>query len=167
MSRRLKQVALAVVVVLIAAIAVAQLVRPERTNPAIDGTRTLQAQVGATSELVAVVDRACGDCHSNQTVWSRYTSAAPVSWVIARSVTEGRRVLNFSEWATYPPAARRALLAASCQDAATGRMPMRAFLLVRPEARLSPRDVQTICAAAREGEPRAASTLHSSSRSAP
>jgi hypothetical protein len=167
MSRRLKQVALAVVVVLIAAIAAAQLVRPERTNPAIDVTRTLQAQVGATSELVAVVDRSCGDCHSNGTVWARYTRVAPLSWVIARGVTEGRKAVNFSEWGAYPPDARRAQLAASCRDAATGKMPMRAYLLLRPEARLSPQDVQTICAAAREGEPRAASTLHSSSRSAP
>jgi hypothetical protein len=167
MSRRRTQVALVGVVVLVAVVAVAQLVRPERTNPAIDTTRTLQAQVGATSSLVAVVDRACGDCHSNETVWARYTRAAPLSWVITRGVTEGRKALNFSEWAAYSPVARRALLVASCRDASTGKMPMSAYLLLRPEARLAPQDVEIICAASRDGESRAASNLHSSSRSAP
>ena len=113
MSRRLKQVGLVVVVVLVAAVVAAELVRPARTNPAIDATRTLQAQVGETSALVAVVERSCGDCHSNGTVRARYPSAGLVSWVIARGVTEGRRAVNFSEWASYTPDARRALLAAS------------------------------------------------------
>jgi len=167
MSRRLTQVGLAVVVVLVAAVAAAQLVRPERTNPPIDSARTLQAQLGATSGLVAVVDRACGDCHSNGTVWARYPRAAPLSWIIARGVTEGRKAVNFSEWAAYPPDARRALLAASCRDAMTGKMPMRAYLMLRPDARLSPQDVETICAASRDVASRGANTLHSSSRSPP
>jgi len=167
MSRRLGQVVLVVVVVLIAVVVAAQLVRPERTNPAIDASRTLQAQVGVTSALVAVVDRACGDCHSNGTVWARYPRVAPLSWVVARGVTEGRKAVNLSEWAVYPPNVRRALLAASCRDASTGKMPMQAYLMLRPEARLSPQDVETICAASRQGEPRAASNFHPSSRSAP
>lgn len=49
MRRRMKQVA----VVFIALLALAQFIRPERANQAIDAARTIQAQVGATSELVA------------------------------------------------------------------------------------------------------------------
>ena len=57
MSRRLTQVGLVVVVVLAVAVGAAQLVGPARTNAAIDATRTLQAQVGAGNDLVAIVDR--------------------------------------------------------------------------------------------------------------
>ena len=167
MSRRLKQVGLVVVVVLVAAVVAALLVRPARTNPAIDPTRTLQAQAGTASALVAVVDRSCGDCHSNGTVWARYPGGGPISWLITRGVAEGRRALNFSEWAAYSPDARRALLGASCRDATAGTMPMSAYLRLRPEARLAPRDIETICAASRQGERRAASLLHPSSRGAP
>lgn len=151
MSRRLKKVGLAVVVVLIVVLAAAQLVRPERTNPKIDFARTLQAQAGASSELVAVVDRSCGDCHSNATVWARYTNVAPLSWVITRGVTEGRKALNFSEWGAYSREKQQKLLAASCRDASDGTMPMSIYLRLRPEARLSAPDVETICAASRTG----------------
>lgn len=167
MSRRLKQVGLVVVVVLVAVLVAAQVIHPARTNPATDASRTLQAEVGHASALVTVVDRSCGDCHSNGTVWARYPSAGALSWVIARGVTEGRRALNFSEWAAYSPDARRAQLAASCRDARAGTMPMSAYLRLRPEARLAPQDVETICAASREGERHAASFLHTPSRSAP
>lgn len=155
MWRRLKKVAIAFVAVVAVAFAAAQLVRPERTNPAIDSTRTIQAHAGPT--LVAVLDRACGDCHSNATVWARYTRIAPLSWVIVRGVTEARKVLNFSEWSTYSADDQREMLHASCQDATQGSMPMRPYLLLRPEARLSAQDVQTICEAARQADAKPAS----------
>jgi hypothetical protein len=152
MWTHLKKAGVASVVGLAAALAAAQLIRPERTNPAIDSARAIQAQLGTESRLVAVLDRSCGDCHSNGTVWARYTHIAPVSWVIVKGVTEGRKAMNFSEWGTYSPQDQRELLYASCQDASRGSMPMRPYLVLRPEARLSGGDVETICAASRRAE---------------
>jgi hypothetical protein len=70
--RRLKPIAVAFIVVF----AAAQLVRPDRVNPPTDPSRTIQAHVASNSGLVAVLDRACGDCHSNATVWPWYTHVA-------------------------------------------------------------------------------------------
>jgi len=47
---------------------------------------------------MAVLRRACFDCHSNQTQWPWYAYVAPVSWSVAHDVNEGRRELNFTEW---------------------------------------------------------------------
>ena len=151
MSRRLKQAAAVFVIVL----AAAQLVRPERANPATDATRTIQAHVGTPSELVAVLDRSCRDCHSNATVWPWYTQIAPASWLMAYGVREGRKAVNFSEWAAYPAEAQRTLLSASCQDVSDGKMPG-PYTLLHPETRLSPQDIETICTAARQAEANAA-----------
>jgi heme-binding protein len=144
MSRGLKRAAVAFVLVF----AAAQLVRPARANPPIDASRTLQAQVGTANELVAVLDRACRDCHSNGTVWPWYTQVAPLSWLMAYGVKTGRQAVNFSDWAAYPPQRQRELLAESCRDVSTGKMPG-AYTRLRPETRLSPQDVATIGAAAR------------------
>jgi heme-binding protein len=146
MSKRLMQAAAVFVV-----FAAAQLVRPERANPATDVSHTIQAHWGTASGLVAVLDRACSDCHSNRTVWPWYTQIAPVSWLMAYGVTEGRKAVNFSEWAAYPPERQRKLLVLSCQDASEGKMPG-PYTLLHPEARLSAQDVETICAAARQAE---------------
>jgi heme-binding protein len=144
MSRRLKRAA----VVLLVVFAAAQLVRPGRANPPIDASRTIQAHVGTANGLVAVLDRACRDCHSNETVWPWYTQVAPLSWLMAYGVKAGRQAVNFSDWAAYPPERQRELLAESCRDVSTGKMPG-AYARLRPETRLSPQDVATICAAAR------------------
>ena len=150
MSRRLKQVAILVVVVF----AAAQLVRPDRANPATDASRTIQAHAG-TSGLAPVLGRSCGDCHSNATVWPWYTQVAPVSWLMAYGVAKGRRAVNFSEWGAYDADQQRALLVESCQDVSEGKMPG-PYTWIRPETRLSAQDVATICAAAREAEAQAA-----------
>ena len=145
MRRRLVQASVLFVVVF----AAAQLVRPERTNPVTDPTRTIRAHVAETSQLPAVLDRACGECHSNSTTWPSYAHIAPVSWVLARAVAEGRRAVNYSEWGGYSPDQQRTLMAASCDAASTGRMPGGAWTLLHPEARLSSQDVEMICAEAR------------------
>ena len=144
MSRRLNQAA----VIVIVGVAAAQFVRPDRSNPPIDASRTVQAQVGATSGLAAVVDRSCRDCHTNATVWPKFASVAPLSWLMAYGVTKGREAVNFSEWASYSPDQQRLLLAVSCDDVTSGKMPG-AYTLVRPETRLSAGDVETVCAAMR------------------
>lgn len=142
MSRRLKQVALGVLVVVVAA----QLIRPNRANPPTDESRTLQAQVGTASGLVAVLDRSCGDCHSNNTVWPWYTEIAPLSWLMAYAVNEGRKVVNFSEWTAYTADQQQTLLAQSCGAASQRTMPG-AYTWVRPATKLSPQDIEVICAA--------------------
>ncbi len=45
-----------------------------------------------------LAQRACFDCHSNETVWPWYSRVAPVSWLITFDTLRGRQHLNFSEW---------------------------------------------------------------------
>jgi len=145
MGKRLVQSAVGVILLL----AAAQLIRPDRTNPATDVSRTIQAHAGITSDFVAVLNRSCGDCHSNATVWPWYTSVAPLSWLMSYAVSEGRKAVNYSEWSKYSPPQQQKLLAESCQDARSGKMPG-VYSVLQPETKLSPRDIDTICAAVRQ-----------------
>lgn len=151
MSTLLKRAGVACVVLF----AAAQFVRPDRTPPPTDPSRTIQAHPATTAELAAVLDRSCRDCHSNETVWPWYTQVAPVSWLMAYGVRAGRKAVNFSDWAGYPPAQQRALLAESCLDVTAGKMPG-PYTVLHPETRLSPQDIETICAAARKAGTEAA-----------
>lgn len=148
MSNRLRLAAI-VLIVLVAVFAAAQLIRPERTNPVTNANQRIEAQAGTSHAFVAVLNRACSDCHSNETQWSRYSRVAPMSWLAAYGVAEGRKAVNFSQWANYSPEQQRDLLGESCQDATSGKMPGGLYTTLYPEARLSAHDVETICAAAR------------------
>ena len=147
MGRRLRKAAVVFVVALVVLFAVGQFIRPARTNPPIDPNRSLQAHPGSPGDLVAVMNRSCSDCHSNATVWSRYSQVAPMSWVVSYVVNSGRKAMNISDWASYSPDDQRKLLVQSCQAATKGEMPGSIYTRLRPEATLSAQDIKTICAA--------------------
>ena len=76
--------------------------------------------------------RACFDCHSNQTGWRFYTYIAPVSWLTARDVNQGRRHLNFSEWDRPQKHAKDV-----AEMVKIGEMPPWFYLPLHPAAKLT------------------------------
>jgi hypothetical protein len=103
-----------------------QFVRPERSNPPV--TREARWSSEATAELAR---QTCYDCHSNETQWPWYSSVAPVSWLVARDVVEGREHLNFSEW-DQPNDGLDGIV----EVVESAEMPPRKYVLMHPEARL-------------------------------
>ena len=134
---------LAVVVALL--LAAAQFVRPARTNPAEEPGRSLEQHVAVPPEVGEILARACADCHSDRTAWPWYSHLAPASWLVADHVDEGRRRLNFSDWSRYDPSEYADILRHICHEARAGTMPLDSYTLLHPRARLSPRDVQSLC----------------------
>ena len=87
----------------------------------------------------ALAQRACYDCHSNETTWPWYSNIAPISWLIQHDVDEGRQRLNFSEWDHVPHAAREA--AGTVRE---GEMPPWYYTVLHPDAKLSDQEKQDL-----------------------
>jgi hypothetical protein len=122
-----------------------QFIRPARTNPPVDEARTIQAQAHLTPEVAAILDRSCNDCHSNQTRWPWYSNVAPVSWFVINHVNVGRSEMNLSEWAEYSPDDQQGFLKKICREVKVGEMPLKSYLRLHHEAKLSSEDVQLLC----------------------
>jgi hypothetical protein len=86
----------------------------------------------ASPEADRLMRMVCYTCHSNETTYPIYAQIAPVSWIAAEHVNEGRAQLNFSE---QPPQTINAeqLIAYIESDA----MPPEAYRLTHPEANLT------------------------------
>jgi hypothetical protein len=83
--------------------------------------------------------RACFDCHSNETIWPWYSNIAPVSWLVARDVQEGRGKLNFSEGGMIEDGTDEVISVIE-----EGEMPLKIYLIQHPEARLSSAETQEL-----------------------
>ena len=136
--RRLTYAALAIAVLI-------QFIRPAQTNPSVNPHNEISAVVPMNPNVTSILNRSCNDCHSNNTSWPWYSKVAPVSWLVTRDVNEGRRELNLSEWGTYAPQRRSKLLAKMCTEAREGEMPMLAYSVMHPKARLTTSDIQALC----------------------
>ena len=90
----------------------------------------------------ALAQRACFDCHSNETTWPWYSYVAPVSWLIYNDAKEGRSRMNFSDWNRgFQPSIGE--IVGEIQD---GGMPPGKYLLMHPTARLSDAEKQALIA---------------------
>jgi hypothetical protein len=92
----------------------------------------------------AVLKRACQNCHSQQTQWPAYSYLPLVSWAVERDVAEARRHMDLSHWDWYSTDQKRDLLARIGTEVRNRRMPLRRYVLLHPEARLSESEIQAI-----------------------
>src|SRR5215467_10560479 len=104
--------------------------------------RTINQSDVGEPRIVAILNRSCLDCHSDQTHWPWYSRIAPASWILHRDVKRGRAKLNFSQW-SKPPAVRARM--EICDAVSDGSMPLPAYALLHHDARLSKQDVASIC----------------------
>jgi len=138
-SRTVK-IVLWVVVALIVGFGLIQLIPYGRdhTNPPVTSEPAWDSP-----QTKALAQKACFDCHSNETVWPWYSGIAPGSWLIYRDVVEGRENMNFSEW---PAAGGGGLMAEAAEKVADGEMPPLQYKLAHSGARLSDAEKQQLIA---------------------
>ena len=139
MKRRIKAAAL---VVLLGAASV-QLIRPDTGKPRVDPARSLWNNRRIDARVVGILRRACANCHSYETEWPWYARIAPISWWLAGHVTHGREKLNFDNW---PSAAAADQMEEIYDSIEKEKMPLRSYLLLHPEARLSQADRDVLMA---------------------
>jgi hypothetical protein len=127
--RRWKSLVAIASVIVLGLVLVAQLVPYGRnhSNPPVVAEPTWNSPTTR-----GLAERACFDCHSNQTRWPWYSHVAPMSWLVQNHVDEGREVLNFSDWNRGNSEADEA-----AKTVREREMPPRSYLLLHPEARLT------------------------------
>jgi hypothetical protein len=132
-------------ITLVALVVAAQVVRPARTNPPVDPQKEITAHMQVDPAVMSTLSRACNDCHSNRTEWPWYSNVAPVSWLVAHDVNDGREELNFSEWGASKEKEPGKLLGKICSQVTEGEMPMATYTLIHPQAKLTREEVQNVC----------------------
>jgi hypothetical protein len=93
---------------------------------------------------LALFQRACQNCHSENTQWPWYSRIPPASWMIAKDVQNARSHVTFSNWDCYRPEEQVDFLTQIGANVRTGRMPLPRYTLLHREAVLAPRERQQI-----------------------
>jgi hypothetical protein len=68
------------------------------------------ADLNAPLQVKAILQRACYDCHSNESRLAWFDQPAPAYWIVVQDVKEGRKVLNFSNFDSLPKGVQAAKL---------------------------------------------------------
>lgn len=114
-----------------------QFIRPARNRSgqasAADFTKVYQVPV----DVQSVLQKACYDCHSNNTRYPWYTNIQPMGWMMARHIKKGKEQLNFNEFGSYTGRRRISKLKGIANQIRDGDMPLWSYKIMHKQGRLS------------------------------
>ena len=130
----MKKILIVLVVILIGI----QFIPVERTNPPVSW------DINPPANISEILRTSCYDCHSNETIWPWYSKIAPVSFLVAGDVNEGRKHLNFSEWGKYEADKREKILEEIVEEIEKEAMPLTSYTFTHPNAKLDDHRIKLI-----------------------
>jgi len=133
----LKKILRWVIIIVAGAFILIQFGQPDRSTPPTDPAMTIAADSGFRMPAAGLLRTSCFDCHSNETRWPWYSYVAPVSWLVASDIENGRLHLNFSEWGKYPKSKKVLKLGQIYEQVSKGDMPLHNYLYIHAGARLT------------------------------
>jgi hypothetical protein len=136
-----KKILLGVVVVLV----VLQFFRPERNLGATEpGPNDVTVLYPTSPEVKAILAKACYDCHSDHTRYPWYANIQPVGWWLANHVKDGKRHLNFSQFAALKPDRAARKMGQVVKQVTDEDMPLTSYTLIHRDADLTAAETKSL-----------------------
>lgn len=107
-------------------------------------SKPIEHKMDAPAEVAAIFERACFDCHSDHTQLKWYDQIAPISWKVKKDITRAREVMNLSGWNDLSKDDQEGLLWGMLNMMKQGKMPLKNYAAVHPNAKISSADIATI-----------------------
>ena len=128
----IKKILLFLLVVLI----VIQFIRPAENHSDKLSKNDITLHYTVPDTVLSILKTSCYDCHSNNTRYPWYNRVQPVAWWLSSHVNDGKRELNFSEFASYPAAKQAKKLKNTVREVKEGGMPLDSYLWIHKDAKL-------------------------------
>jgi hypothetical protein len=115
---------------------VLQAFRPEKNN-SNNKENDISSLYAVPENVEQILVKACNDCHSNSTDYPWYAEVQPIAWWLEDHVKDGKKHLNFNEFATYRLAKQYHKLEEVFDEVKGGEMPLESYTIVHKDAKLT------------------------------
>ncbi|MFN5335496.1 MAG: heme-binding domain-containing protein [Bacteroidota bacterium] len=123
-----------------------QFIRPNKNTATGPFHNDIQKTFPMNTQVSESLQRACYDCHSNNSKYPWYNNIQPVAWWLQHHIDEGKSELNFNEFASYSPKKQDHKLEEIAEAITDEWMPLKSYKLVHSESNLSDEEKKAIIA---------------------
>ena len=116
---------------------VIQFIRPAKNKAEGISNNDISKIYAVPADVQAILKTSCYDCHSNNTVYPWYANIQPAAWWLADHVKEGKKELNFSEFASYRIGRQFRKLEEINKEVKENEMPLDSYLWIHKDAKLN------------------------------
>lgn len=125
-----------ILIVLLAALVVIQFIRPAKNNKG-NKDFAITTKYDMPNNVKVVFDKACADCHSNNTKYPWYTNIQPVGYWISHHVNEGKSEINFDEFTNKKIGLQHHKLKEAIEQIEKDEMPLPSYTIIHKDAKLT------------------------------
>lgn len=122
--------------ILLLAFIIIQFFRPAKNRSEGISANDITKVYPVPENVQAILKTSCYDCHSNNTVYPWYSQIQPAAWWLNDHIQEGKRELNFSEFASYRIGRQYRKLNEINEQVKEGVMPLDSYLWIHTNAKL-------------------------------
>lgn len=113
-----------------------QFKRPKKNN-SDNVAYDISTKYKVPDSVARTLKLACYDCHSNNSEYPWYWNIQPVTWFMNNHIRDGKRHLNFSEFASYRLWRQYRILEEIDEEVKSGDMPLTSYTLIHYDAKLT------------------------------
>jgi len=133
----MKKIIKKVLVILLTVFVGIQFIPTERNESEVILKSDFVKYYDAPNDIANILQTSCYDCHSNNTEYPWYNKIAPISWMLAEHVEEGKEEVNFSVFGDYSVKKQKSNLKSIVKHVNNGKMPLSSYTLIHSDAQLS------------------------------
>ena len=123
---------------LIVLIAIQFIPREKNINLSLSATANdISKAMPVPDDINIILKTSCYDCHSNNSAYPWYASIQPVAWWLNDHIAEGKKEINFNEFASYSLRRQFKKLGEIIEQLKEDEMPLSSYTLIHRNAALS------------------------------
>lgn len=126
-----------ILLILIIVLIIIQFFHPPKNISTSQSPTDVSVVYGEPENVRTILNKACKDCHSNNTRYPWYNNIQPVAWWLDSHVQDGKHELNFNEIGSYPLRRQYHKFEEIAEDVKKGEMPLSSYTLIHTDARLT------------------------------
>ena len=126
-----------ILIFLLIALGIMQLFRPEKNIAAAPFHNDIATIYPLPAEVNTILKKACNDCHSNNTNYPWYNNFQPISGFLHNHIEEGKREINFNEFASYRIGKQYRKLLEIKEQVDQDEMPLSSYTFIHTNAKLT------------------------------
>jgi hypothetical protein len=121
-----------------------QFIRPNTNKNAGVQPNSVLTKYPASPQVTAILEKACNDCHSNNTNYPWYSHIQPAAWWMSNHVKDGKKELNFDEFVNYTPKKQHKKFEEIAEMVKEDEMPLRSYTWIHRDAKLTEVEKQAL-----------------------
>jgi len=136
-NTKIKSIVKTSLIVLLAALVIIQFIHPAKNINTTISPKDIAVMYPMPDSVYHILQKACYDCHSNNTRYPWYNNIQPVAWWLNDHIDEGKKELNFSEFGSRTLTKQAKKLKKMVKEVQKGGMPLDSYTWIHRDAILT------------------------------